>query len=344
MESPRLSFRLCAFFVTLIILPSIALAASVWPADSGVEINSSSVAEPSGSVILDSTLWIVDDGGYLWSMELDGSNKTSYSLGGDLEAITTVDGYLYLGIENPDGVMEVDPATGTATGETWDLTGYMTGSDNAGLEALTYAEGYFYAGLQEDGHTFVFELTAGGGVTFIAELDSPVGYTDIAGLHYEDGVFYAVYDSYNRISLMEVDDLAAPTTFIVLQDEYGTDLRYELEGDTQEGVAFDGSTIYVAEDAGEIYYYENFPTVSNLEEVVATPDYTYIDSYSEDTTTEIITITYQSGDTIEINYRADLPLNVRITPDNAALFVRNGRLLRVYIDGEVAWGRMLPVK
>jgi hypothetical protein len=341
MKSPRL----LVFAISLLVFPTVALAASSWPAGSGTEINSSSVSEPSGAVVLDDTLWIVDDGGYLWSMELDGSSKTSYYLGGDLEGITTEGGYLYIGIENPDGVMEVDPSTGTATGESWDLTTYMTGSDNMGLEALTYAEGYFYAGLQEDGHVFVFELNVGGSVSFIAELDSPVGYTDIAGLHYMDGVFYAVYDGYNRISLMEVDDLTAPTTFIVLTDDYGTDLRYELEGDTQEGVAFDGTTIYLAEDAGEIYYYEGFPTVINAEEEeeeVTEPDYSYVDSYSIDYTNEIITVTYQSGDTIDIDFRAEIAVNVRISADNVAIIIRNGRLIRGYIDGVETWRRMLP--
>ena len=116
------SSRLLAVFVSLFIFPAIAFASIAWPAGSGTEINSSSVTEPSGTVILDDTLWIVSDDGYLWSMDLGGGNKTSYYLGGDLEGITTTGGYLYIGIENPDGVMEVDPATGTATGNSWNLT------------------------------------------------------------------------------------------------------------------------------------------------------------------------------------------------------------------------------
>lgn len=329
------------FAVALFVLPGVALAASPWPADAtGVEINSSSVTEPSDALIYNNTLWVVSDDGYLWSMNLDGSGKVSYYIGGDLEGITEANGYLYLGIENPDGVMEVDPATGTATGNSWDLTGHMTSADNAGMEALTYAEGYFYAGLQEDGHVFVFDLGTSGAVTFVAELDSPVGYTDISGLYYMDGVFYAIYDSYNLISLMEVDDLSAPTTFIVLTDDYGTDLHYELAGDNQEGVAFDGTTIYISEDDGQIYYYENFPTVDLT--TPPAPDYTYVDSYSIDYTTGIITVTYQSGDTLEITFRTALLTSVSISPDNRVLYMQNGRLLQVYVDGVVVRTRILP--
>lgn len=334
--------RIFVFFVALFVLPGMALAASPWPADvTGMEINSSSVTEPSDALIYNNILWVVSDDGYLWSMNLDGSSKVSYYIGGDLEGITEANGYFYLGIENPDGVMEIDPATGTATGNSWDLTGYMTSADNAGLEALTYAEGYFYAGLQENGHVFVFDLGASGAVTFIAELDSPVGYTDIAGMHYMDGVFYAIYDSYDRISLMEVDDLTAPTTFIVLTDDYGTDLRYELAGDNQEGVAFDDTSIYIAEDDGQIYYYENFPTVDLT--TPPAPDYTYVDSYVIDYSTGIITVTYLSGDTLEISFRPALPTSLRVSADNRALYVQNGRLVRVYVDGVITHTRFLPL-
>ena len=106
-------------------------------------------------------LLIADDDGRLSRIDAGGGNVATWVIGGDLEGVTFVDpssDLVYLGRERPDAVIEFDLATGLATGNTWDLTPWMTGDSNLGLEALTYANGRFYAGHQGEGNVYVFTL------------------------------------------------------------------------------------------------------------------------------------------------------------------------------------------
>lgn len=239
--------------------------ADLWPADSGVEIGNVGGAgglpsgyEPSGAVWHTGlgVLLVVGDGGQVSQMDADGTNVTTWSPGGDLEGITIDDpdsDLVYLGRERPDAVLEFDLATGTLTGNFWDLTPWLTGPENQGLEALTYVDGLFYAGLQADGNIYVFRLLPLGAVEHINTIASPSSRTDISGLHYDVDAqtLYAIYDSFDVIVEMEAD---------------GTFLReYDLTGNDQEGVAlvpdceFGDATVFIAEDTQEVWRYEGYP-------------------------------------------------------------------------------------
>lgn len=236
-----------------------------WPADTGAEIGQMGDAghipddyEPSGAVWQTrlSRLLLVSDSGLVSETDEDGGNATTWDVGGDLEGITVADpesDLVYLGCENPDGVREFDLSTGALTGNSWDLTPWMTGPGNQGLEALTYVDGLFYAGLQNDGNIFVFDLLPGGSVQYIRMIPSPGGRAQISGMHYdsESGVLYAVYDPYNEILEMTAD---------------GELLReYPLAGDNQEGIAVvpecasATATLFIAEDDGDVMRYGGYP-------------------------------------------------------------------------------------
>ncbi|MCP4005368.1 MAG: hypothetical protein GY725_14340 [bacterium] len=249
--------------------------ADPWPGDSGVEIGDvggvgglPSGYEPSGAVWHTGlgVLLVVGDGGQVSEMDADGTNVITWSPGGDLEGITIADpdsDLVYLAREHPDAVLEFNLRTGTLTGNSWDLTAWLTGSNNQGLEALTYADGLFYAGLQADGNIYVFQLLPLGAVNHIETLPAPFSRTDISGLHFDADteILYATYDSSDVIVEMQSD---------------GTFLReYDLAGNDQEGIALlpgcptGDATLFISEDSAEVWRYEDYPITCVAEPIPA---------------------------------------------------------------------------
>ena len=219
--------------------------------------------EPSGTVWHTGLeqLLVAFDNGYVASMPADGSSATNWRVSGDLEGITVADPtspFIYVGVENPDSILEMNVNTGKVT-RSFDLTPWMTGSSNQGLEALTFIPnssdpegGMFYAGLQSDGRIYSFQLpilssSTATTVTHLGTITPVSGRNDIAGLHYDDEneVLYAVFDQSNRLRAMQAD---------------GTYLQeWTLAGNNQEGIAFVGNDLVIAEDSGHVRSYGPFP-------------------------------------------------------------------------------------
>jgi hypothetical protein len=199
---------------------------------------------------------VVSDDGLVAELPADGGAPSVWPLPGDLEALALKDpasSLIYVGVENPDSVVEFDLATGAPTGKSWNLTPWMTGPSNEGLEALAYANGVFYAGLQLNGTIFRFTLGAGGAVTFLGSFPSHLNRADLSGLDFDPctGVLYAIHDTAN---------------VIVEYDAAGSFLReYALAGSDQEGIALmfgapgSATRIFVAQDTGEVFRYETYP-------------------------------------------------------------------------------------
>ena len=245
-------------------LPSF-VAAAAWPADSGQEIGEvgnpgglPSDYEPSGAVWhpLRNKLIVVDDSGRVSEMDPLGGNVTTWIVDEDLEGVTIAnpaDNLIYLAVEQPDKVLEFDLVTGSLTGNQWDLTSWLTGPSNHGLEALTYVDGLFYAGLQEDGQIFIFDFQAAGVVQYLGSISPHLGRDDLSGLHYDacTEVLYAVHDSHDVIV-----EMSAAGAFL---------REYDLPRDDQEGIAVIGdgvlgqTTVFVAEDAGSVMRYDQYP-------------------------------------------------------------------------------------
>ncbi len=256
---------LCALGVALCV-PGVAKAQVLpWPGDAGIEIAAvgdpgglPAAYEPSGAVWhtrLDA-LFVVSDRGDVSRLDANGGNVTTWSPGGDLEAVTLIDpatDLLYLGRENPDAILEFDFVTGTLTGEQWDLTPWMNGAANQGLEGLTWVDGLFYASHQGEGNVYVFELSAGGVAQLVNLFPAPGGRTDMAGMHYDADaqVLYGIHDGDNVLVEMERHGALLRETF--------------LPGNTQEGIALlpdcatGLSTVFLSEDAGAVVSYEWFP-------------------------------------------------------------------------------------
>ena len=239
--------------------------ADPWPGDTGTEIGNVGSPgglpagyEPSGAVWHErlEVLLVVSDEGSVSRMDADGQNVTTWTPGGDLEAIAIADpqsDLVYLGNEHPDSVHEFDLSTGALTGNSWDLTPWMKGPGSRGLEGLTVVNGLFYAGHQREGNIYVFRLLNGGGVELIDVFAAPAERDDVSGLHYDHSTqtLYAIHDDFDVIVEMNPD---------------GTFIReFDLPGENQEGIALvpdcgaATSRLFVSEDSQALWRYEFYP-------------------------------------------------------------------------------------
>ena len=257
---------------------SAALALN-WPATSATLVGSANSLgagyEPSGIVALaDGRVAMVGDDGDVTLMSQEGQIIGNWSPGGDLEGITEIgDGYVYVAVEHPDTIKQFNLSTGQFPGKSWDLTGWLKGSDNLGMEALTFvpnghhpyvsglAGGLFYAGLQADGKIYVInvDLTTTNAAELVDVID--LGKTsDISGLDFDvdTGLMYALYDGYNEL-------LEATPAGEILK-------TYSVVGNDQEGIALvpncetGTASVFIAEDVGpEVWRYSPYPITCQVE-------------------------------------------------------------------------------
>ncbi len=232
-----------------------------WPAGTGTELGMGLPAgfEPSGCS------WhaglkrivVVSDKGDVALMRQNGNVQAVFSVGGDLEGVVVpdpADSICWLGLEDPDRVLEFDLNTGQLTGLSWDLTPWMQGPSSKGLESLACVQGVCYAGLQETGQIFTFDLQPGGFVQHLGTIAPPLGQADLSGLHYETStdILYAIYD---------------PSDLLLELTPTGEVLRaFPAPSDQQEGITLIPgcpgplSRMIIADDAGLVPAYANYPT------------------------------------------------------------------------------------
>ena len=199
----------------------------------------------------------------VFSIADDGTGLAFWPVTGDLEGICVADpasDFLYVGTEQPNQIKEFRISTGVVT-RTFDLNPWMTVASGQGLEALTFVPdpgnaegGTFYAGLQDDRTIYRFSLPilTSATSTTVSPLGSfnPVtGRRDLSGLDYDRaaGVLYAIYDGPNLMRAMT-------TAGSFLKE-------WTLPGSNQEGIAVRGSSLFIAEDSGDIMLYAPFQPV-----------------------------------------------------------------------------------
>jgi poly(3-hydroxybutyrate) depolymerase/uncharacterized protein YjiK len=196
-------------------------------------------------------LFAVSDEGIVSMMNADGSDIVNWNVPGDLEALTVADhtsDLIYIGVENPDSILEFDVSTGQVT-RTFDLTDWMTGADNRGLEALAFVPdathpegGLFYAGLQSDGRIYQFALpivssSSSTAVTFVQSMAIEGGSTDLAGLAYDSssGLLLAMFDSMDQLNVIDRDGQLRS--------------RWTVPGVGQESLVLVDGQFYVGDDS-----------------------------------------------------------------------------------------------
>ena len=196
-------------------------------------------------------LFAVSDEGIVSMMNADGSDIVNWNVPGDLEALTVADHsstLIYIGVENPDSILEFDVTTGQVT-RAFDLTNWMTGADNQGLEALAFVPdathpegGFFYAGLQSDGRIYQFtspivSSSSSTEVTFVQSMAIEGGSPDLAGLAYDPSseLLLAMFDSSDQLNVIDQDGQLRS--------------RWTVPGAGQEAVVFVDGQFYVGDDS-----------------------------------------------------------------------------------------------
>lgn len=201
----------------------------------------------------------VHDGGYLFMMDKDGDNVTTWRIGGDLEGVTIANpetNFIYIGREYPAAILEFSIVTGQVT-RTFSLGNLMPESTNQGLEALTFVEkeghpegGEFWVGHQESGRIYVFNLPIVSSISSTAvdlmAIYQPVpGRNDISGMDYspEYNVVYAIYDSSNKFVIIDPGD---GTVYV----------DRNLPQNDQEGIAVNGlCDLFIAQDTNKRFWF-----------------------------------------------------------------------------------------
>lgn len=265
-----------------------AAAADPWPAapvETAKNIGGSLADfEPSDAVWSPArqSVFIVDDGGDVAELDLNGKVKRIINVGGDLEGITLADPankHIYVGRERDATIIEIDPDA-KPTGRNWQLTEMVTGKKNRRLESLTFVPnaacatitgidgkpynngrgsrfssgGLFLAGHQGEGRIYIYDLDLEkpGSLTFINRVgpfrDDAMPLIDLAGLcfHRATNTLYAMWDEENRVAAIDVT-----------KPGFAVSKMWQLPAETidQEGIALidDGcdshqSRIVIAED------------------------------------------------------------------------------------------------
>jgi hypothetical protein len=271
----------CAVCVGLV-SPRNALFASDWR-DVGVDIASVELAaavptfDASGLVYhtgLNVLLGVGDDGDIV-QMSTDGSGVSDWSVAGDPEDIAIADmtsEVIYIADENAGTVSAFDLVSGGVTGDTWNVSGYITTASRQGIEAMTfvpngfhpYADstsgGLFYVGSQYNGDIAVLDIdtSVSGSLAFIDTIET--GRSDLAGLHWNSDtqLIYAVYDGSDVLTEYAADGTAG--------------VSYDMPtGVAQEGVALVADcasgtgTLFIADDGGPyIWQYSGYPIETEI--------------------------------------------------------------------------------
>ncbi len=232
-------------------------------------INKAEIAEPSGITFHQKrkTLFVVDDGGFIYEIRTDGSSIQSKNLQErDLEGVTTnpTTGILYAVVEDNESILEINPETLTIDRE---FTINRTFEDKTllieggmGVEGIVFVPdsshkegGTFWIGNQSDSlkpddePSIVCEVVAPLNSSkakvseaFIAKYIQ-MDFVDISGLSYDAQSDY----------LMVISDT---TNLLVEMKRNGNQFHhYMLPGNDQEGVTLDGlGYMYIAQESGQI--------------------------------------------------------------------------------------------
>lgn len=209
----------------------------------------------------------VHDNGFLFMMNKDGSDVTTWNVGGDLEGVTVArpaSDMVYIGrehsgqaLEYQAAILEYDIEANRVTRTFLLNKNDFPPSQASGLEALTFVEksghpegGVFWVGHQGNGQIYEFELpivtsAVATTATLRAVYQPVVGRTDLAGMDYspEFNVVYAAYDASDRLVILDAAD--AHVYF-----------ERALPQNDQEGIAVnDLCDLFIAQDTNKRFWF-----------------------------------------------------------------------------------------
>ena len=222
-------------------------------------IDTTGFVEPSGLVVHPGrgTLFAVGDEGDIAEFQLDGTLVQQVRVGPrtDFEGLACdpATGLLYLAVEGSEALYEVDP-DGLVVLRTFTVDRAVNGrtvlaEGSGGFEALTFVPGenllvfsnQSFDRKSEDDMSALIEVDLPGAnapSVLPIRRHLPIAVPDVAGLHFDEhtGHFLALSDGSNSLSEIDRDG-------VVLWIK-------AFPGCNQEGLAFDGTHAYFAQDSG----------------------------------------------------------------------------------------------
>ena len=198
------------------------------------------------------SLYVVGDEGMLYRLSTDGKILKKKHLGNyDLEGIACSSGKLYLAVEGSDNILIVNPHTMTIRKEI-DIRRKFNGKTvlkkdkKRGIEGITIADGTLFLTNQSEKKypakdpSILFSIQPPDKEKVAITQIYDIGYPDLAGLDYHDGLFYLVSDTKDLLILFDPKHQKVTRTF-------------KLPKVAQEGVALDDrGNLYFADDNGHI--------------------------------------------------------------------------------------------
>ncbi len=200
------------------------------------------VKEPSG-LAFDAernTLWIVSDNGYLFECDIEGKIlRQADHAGWDYEAVTIIQGDLYVSDETPRNIIRFD----RNTLEVKNIYNFPhQGGRNKGFESIAY-----------NPEKKVFVLVSERDPITIYELDENFKMTNQFSFKQARDISEAVYHK-GLIYLLGDEDR---TIFVCNPKDYSVVKRYLLPIINPEGLTFDaqGNMIIASDDMQKLYYF-----------------------------------------------------------------------------------------
>ena len=248
---------LTALSICILVGPTFAHAATVWPISSSTLISDSLQSttppsgrpfEPSDIAVIPSGLVLVSDEGDVATMNDDGSGLSEWLLssGADLEGVAISGTTLYAVHDRDRDVYAYNMETHTRLA-TYDLSPWIPGNDNNGPEGLAISGTTLYVGHQTGGTIYEFDITSNP-PTLITSWAS--GLASISALSFaDDGKLYAMGSGVLRAfnSDRSYIEYALPSH----PQPEGVALRVNCVTNT--------ASLFIANDTGPVYRYDDFP-------------------------------------------------------------------------------------
>lgn len=213
--------------------------------------------EPSDILFRNGKLYVVDDGGKLLVMDENGRNRKILNVGGDLEAITFVQGddkNVHIGVENTANILKVNTLTGSISSRTT-LPNFPANS-NSGMESLHYIShlDVYLAGSQETGYVYLYKRTVTGKRQLHCKFKPYNGVTDLSSMTQFGMQMMYQYDTGRKVLYFDISKITRANMCQMAGKLYYKG-RKRIPHSDVEGIAYSSKYVFLAVDTGDVLRY-----------------------------------------------------------------------------------------
>lgn len=216
--------------------------------------------EPSDVLFKNGKIYVVDDGGGILSMNVDGTNKRYMSISGepDLESIANIpseSAFAYIGRESPAEILKILLATGSIK-DRIALPRFPNDGDS-GMESLFYMAKFdvILAGSQGDGYVYLFKKNSSNKRTLYCRFRPYIGpKADLSAITSDGNILSFMYDSAKTIIMFDISKITT-TNICSMASKANYKFKRSPPLDNMEGIAFSPTHVFIAQDSGNVVRY-----------------------------------------------------------------------------------------